>query len=401
MRLIQSVDEASQMVGHINLAYKYDPNLVLGLDCEGLVKGRPLSLIQISVGDDVYVIDLFYVNPFALGLKEVMESPYIIKVFHDFWEDAAAIVNNYGVYCQRVYDTQIAHRLLSEFSQQADEPRDYSQNNVGLNELLKRYLNRTNTCKDTIQSKMKDNKYFWDTRPLTEEMIKYAGQDVLYLPYLYRMSWFLFDKMGIQMPDIYAEASKCNSYAIMNNDVQAIKKGDVVQAFIKNIQDFGVFCSLNIGLQGFVSHKPSKNCIIENYRIGDIIEVIIIKIDEKSQRVSLKLYESDYDQGYGEYAADESNYEYDYQEDYPENYEYNSYQEYPEMSYYDQYSQHLEFDFKNDLQLEYTQPPAYDNGLQNYSEKYGEFISYSPDMNSQNMMNQKQGKLYKGSPEFK
>ena len=120
----------------------------------------------------------------------------------------------------------------------------------------------------------------------------------------------------------------------MNNEIQAIKKGDVVQAFIKNIQEFGVFCSLNIGLQGFISHKPSKNYIIENYAIGEIIEVVIMKIDEKSQRVSLKLYESYY-QGYGDYTTDDSNFEYDYYEDYPENYEYNSYQEYPEVNYYD------------------------------------------------------------------
>lgn len=133
------------------------------------------------------------------GLQEIMESPYVIKVFHDFWEDASALVNNYGVFCQRVFDTQIAHRLLSELSHPQGEDLDYSQNNIGLNELLKRYLDRQNTCKDAIQYQMKENRKFWDKRPLTEEMIKYAGQDVIYLPYLYQAFMYIFNDM-----------SKCN-----------------------------------------------------------------------------------------------------------------------------------------------------------------------------------------------
>ena len=85
MRLVQSVDQAQYLVNSINSLYEtLDTELVLGVDCEGLIKGHPLSLIQISVADDVYVIDLYYVNPFEYGLKEIMENPYIIKVFHDF-----------------------------------------------------------------------------------------------------------------------------------------------------------------------------------------------------------------------------------------------------------------------------------------------------------------------------
>jgi len=65
-------------------AKESDSALVLGLDCEGISKESPLSLIQVAVDKDVYVIDLFKVDPFDYGLKEIMESQYIVKVFHDF-----------------------------------------------------------------------------------------------------------------------------------------------------------------------------------------------------------------------------------------------------------------------------------------------------------------------------
>lgn len=401
MRLIQSVAEAKQLVNIINTAYSMsESTLVLGLDCEGLVKGRPLSLIQISVGSDVYIIDLLQVNPFVYGLQEIMESPYIIKVFHDFWEDASALVNNYGVYCQRVFDTQIAHRLFTEYSRQDGAKTDYSQNNVGLNDLLKRYLNKMNTCKDFIQSKMKENKYFWDIRPLTEEMIKYAGQDVLYLPYLYQTSCFLFDEIGSEMPDIFGEASKCNEYATMNNGVTSITKGDVIQAFIKNIQDFGIYCSLNVGFWGFISHKQSKEFIVENYNIGDIIDVTIMKVDTHSNRAFLKFYNIEYESNYGGYNGEESNLEYEYYDDYPDMGEYQNYQDYQDVSFYDQYQQQLQFDLNQDVQFQYTQANTYDNKLQNYSENYIDPNTFSPDLNNQAYFGQI-GKLDKESPEFK
>jgi len=50
------------------------------------------------------------------SLKQVLEDPQIIKVFHDFCEDTSALVQQYEVHCDTVFDTQIAHRLLNRFS---------------------------------------------------------------------------------------------------------------------------------------------------------------------------------------------------------------------------------------------------------------------------------------------
>jgi len=49
------------------------PPPVLGLDCEGLIKGKPIALLQLSFQEHSYVFDLLRVNPFdhhlAFNLK--------------------------------------------------------------------------------------------------------------------------------------------------------------------------------------------------------------------------------------------------------------------------------------------------------------------------------------------
>lgn len=58
-------------------------------------------------------------------------------------------------------------------------------NNISLNELLKEHINVTNTKKFEISQLMKKDECFWEQRPLTQDMIEYAAQDVIYLPLVY------------------------------------------------------------------------------------------------------------------------------------------------------------------------------------------------------------------------
>lgn len=59
-----------------------------------------------------YLFDLLAVDPFVYGLKEVMQSKHIMKIFHDFCEDQSALINQYNLVCDFVFDTQIAHRVI-------------------------------------------------------------------------------------------------------------------------------------------------------------------------------------------------------------------------------------------------------------------------------------------------
>lgn len=85
------------------------------MDCEGLSKERKLQLLQIYYANTSYLIDMVAVNPFKYGLREVMESHQVMKLFHDFCEDSSVFVRQYNLVCNFVFDTQVAHRLISDF----------------------------------------------------------------------------------------------------------------------------------------------------------------------------------------------------------------------------------------------------------------------------------------------
>ena len=65
---------------------------ILGVDCEGLAKNRNMQLIQVYFANKSFLIDLRVVNPCLHGFKEVMESNQVMKIFHDFCEDASALI---------------------------------------------------------------------------------------------------------------------------------------------------------------------------------------------------------------------------------------------------------------------------------------------------------------------
>jgi ribonuclease D len=44
-------------------------------------------------------------NPFKLGLKQVLEDSSVIKIFHDFCEDTSALIRQYEVIADGVFDT--------------------------------------------------------------------------------------------------------------------------------------------------------------------------------------------------------------------------------------------------------------------------------------------------------
>jgi len=167
--------ERSEEVAQLILEASKSSEIVVGADCEGILRGRPLCLIQIYFDGCTYIFDLLEFNPFRGQLREVLESTTIIKVFHDFCEDAASLINHYGVKAERVFDTQIAHRVLANCL----NPTKLTENNsISLNRLLKAHLELSNELKDYMSDKLKSNITLWEKRPLTDEMINYSAQDV-------------------------------------------------------------------------------------------------------------------------------------------------------------------------------------------------------------------------------
>jgi len=280
---------------------------ILGMDCEGLSKNRCMQLIQVYFTNKCFIIDLQAVNPFNYGFKEVMESNQVMKIFHDFCEDASALICQYNLICNFVFDTQIAHRLITDFLQQYD----YRNINIGLNHLLEEYLGQYNTKKDEINDLMQINPQFWEQRPLTPTMIEYAAQDVQYLPQVYekmrQMDVFSKDiidnvcesgKIYQCLTKLYhkilSDTRKCIGYGFINRniaDVSTLNVDTYILAFIKNIQKRIVFCSLNLGVSGVIKDDESIKNFRDNKRsIGEIIKVQVTGF-EKSGKIVLKYVE--------------------------------------------------------------------------------------------------------------
>ncbi|CDW90947.1 3-5 exonuclease domain containing protein [Stylonychia lemnae] len=329
-------DKAKDNNSTVNETEIYPQNLILGVDCEGLSRTQPLSLIQIGNSEQCYLFDILKLNGLPKSLKQVLEDPQIIKVFHDFCEDTSALVQQYAVHCDKVFDTQIAHRLLNRYS---DEPRDQ---NISLNQLLIEYIDAKNDQKDAVCALMKTDSAFWWKRPLTQSMCQYAAQDVVFLPRVYQAMMKNFIKenqnksassrnqqsanytskskhrmtqklwsfdathqnyenlsmstnydsdKSIENPEkqreqeweifcneIYEKTQLCERYAYINTNIPqrfVLKKGDQIKAFVKNFQQFGIYCSLNLGYSGYIQDDESIRYIKNKYQIGDIIELQI------------------------------------------------------------------------------------------------------------------------------
>lgn len=151
-------------------------------------------------------------------------------MFHDFWEDAAAILRQYKVRIEQVFDTQIAHRELTK----SEGSYSFLDSNISLNCLLEKYLKTQNSMKEKISVEMNMNPELWEQRPLKATMLEYASQDVVYLSSIYnifkrKLSKYLVSK-------IFEKSSNWHFYSLINKNHPGIdhcEAGQYVGAYIK------------------------------------------------------------------------------------------------------------------------------------------------------------------------
>lgn len=97
-----------------------------------------------------------------------------MKIFHDFCEDQSALTNQFNVFCDFVFDTQIAHRVIQQAIKRTPKLIHCEDNNISLANLLQHYIDVTHTKKKEIAMIMREHDDFWEKRPLTRDMIQYA-----------------------------------------------------------------------------------------------------------------------------------------------------------------------------------------------------------------------------------
>ena len=125
-----------------------------------------LALVQIATDSILACIDplAFDAKP---GLQQIFLDQQLTKVFHSCSQDMEVLFYYLGETPVSIFDTQIASALLSEHYQ------------IGYASLVENELG--------IQLDKSQTRTNWLQRPLTDQQIEYAGDDVFYLYQLYKL----------------------------------------------------------------------------------------------------------------------------------------------------------------------------------------------------------------------
>ena len=141
---------------------------VLGLDTEFQRTDTFFALpglYQVCSGEAVYLLDPLEITDFS-PLLEVLEDRRVSTVMHACSEDLELLRHHFGAVPVGLFDTQLANAFVSP---------DYS---VSFTRLVGERLG--------VELVQHETRSDWLARPLTDEQIRYAREDVLYLPPLHR-----------------------------------------------------------------------------------------------------------------------------------------------------------------------------------------------------------------------
>lgn len=133
-----------------------------------------LSLIQISFGDKSFIVDALAPKIDLSSIKKIMLNQEITKAFHSCRQDIESLLRVFSEVPTPIFDTQIAAMFCH-----------YYHDFIGYSKLVEQYQGIT---LDKIKAKNSD----WLKRPLSEDQLDYAINDVKYLYDLYQM---LFDRL--------------------------------------------------------------------------------------------------------------------------------------------------------------------------------------------------------------
>lgn len=140
--------------------------LAIDVEADSLFHFRPkICLMQMATPEDIALIDPLRV-PDLSALKAVVEHPNILKIFHGADYDIRSLNRDFGFNVHPIFDTELASRFLGV-------------RHTGLDAVL--------SSRFGIEVDKRFQKKDWSKRPLSDEMIHYAAQDVRFLIPLYRV----------------------------------------------------------------------------------------------------------------------------------------------------------------------------------------------------------------------
>ena len=174
-------------------ASKHD---VLAIDTEFLREKTyypKLCLLQMGTAEETAIIDPFGIDDLTV-IRPILENEKIVKLFHAGYQDIEIMLYDIGCVPHPLFDTQVAAALLGQTQQ------------IGYGALVHSMCG--------VKLKKADSFTDWSARPLSESQLKYAADDVIYLPKLYdimteklkskgRLSWLDDEFREMEKPESY------------------------------------------------------------------------------------------------------------------------------------------------------------------------------------------------------
>ncbi len=150
--------------GDLPAGLSFGTSVAVDTETMGLHPERDrLCLVQLSSGDgNAHLVQIPQNNIKAPNLCALLSDPKVTKIFHFARFDLAAIKMYLGVECTPVYCTKVASRLCRTFTDRH-----------GLRDIVKDLLD--------IEISKQQQSSDWGADTLTEDQLKYAAGDVLYL----------------------------------------------------------------------------------------------------------------------------------------------------------------------------------------------------------------------------
>jgi ribonuclease D len=168
---------------------------IIGLDTEfdwRTTYFPKLSLIQIVANSKLFLLDCLKIDPSKV-LKKYLESKNCLKIFHSVRSDATVLSKCLNIHSLNVFDIQIADQILTQ-----SNIRSYGK-------IVKSFFG--------IELKKSETNSNWLKRPLTQNQIKYAFDDVDFLIEIYGYQKNKLTKKGI----LIQAFSKSEEEAVLGN----------------------------------------------------------------------------------------------------------------------------------------------------------------------------------------
>lgn len=226
-----------------------------------------LCLMQILSGHYKAVIDTLNIKDFG-PIAEILASDKILKVFHACDQDLD-VLQAYGMHVNNIFDTQIAEMFISSAQSQNYES------------LVKKYakvrLSKLYTTSD------------WQARPLSKGQLKYAINDVTYLPLIYQKQKEQLRILKREEWAIDEFRNKTKQYAIVDNLLEQFSP------YLDSLTDDGLKLLKQMVAwrrENAVKLKLADNRIIKTEVILSILKhgVLRIKQLKKSRLYKEKLF---------------------------------------------------------------------------------------------------------------